>query len=177
MPRSSDALAVYATVGGVAVPVLRTMVNGVQVWPVAVSAGVYDELHVAVDETYGGGPPMLNKVEFFATAGGAALTGTPVASSEAGVLTVAANAFDGDASTYWEGALGFVPATVGLQLATPSPVTGFAITYPTIETFYTASSPRTIRLVGVRGTTETTLYTVVSEPMWAPGTRRAWDLP
>lgn len=165
MPRSSDARAVY--VGGTAVLVSRTMVNGVQVWPAA-SGGGSNELRVYIDATFGA-PVALARVQFMA--GGVEITGTPISSSDASASNAASMAFDSDAGTYWTPNAGLdgVP-WIGLQLASPATFDTLVIVYATIETFYTAAAPSAFRAAAG----DTTLITRTAEPEWSPGQTRSY---
>jgi hypothetical protein len=164
MPRSSDARAVY--IGGTAVLVSRTMVNGVQVWPVA-SVGS-NELRVYIDATFGA-TVALARVQFMA--GGVEITGTPISSSDAGASNAASMAFDSDANTYWTPNAGLdgVP-WIGLQLASPKTFDTLVLVYASIETYYTAGAPSAFH--ATEGAT--TVITRTDEPEWSPGQTRSY---
>lgn len=165
MPRSSEAVAVY--IGGSAVLVSRTMVNGVQVWPKP-GGGASTDLRVYIDATFGA-PVALASVRFLR--GGVELTGTPVSSSDASEGNNAAKAFDGNPDTYWTPNAGLdgVP-WIGLQLATPALFDTLVLVYAAIETYYVAAAPSAFRAMA--GTT--TLITRTAETEWSPGQTRSY---
>lgn len=170
MPALSEAKGLY--VGST--PVLRVMVSGVQVWPISSAAGTYTSVQVRVTATHGGTPPRLATVTFRASAGGAALSGSAYASSEDSTQTGAAKAFDGDATTHWGAALGDASPHVGQTLASASAVREMVLTFANTEPFDTSGAPLDFAVIGISGTTETTLHTVTGAAAWTPGETRTF---
>lgn len=141
------------------------------------AAGTYSEHQILVDETGDGTEPAIARIEFRATVGGAALTGTPFASSEAGALNTAAKAFDSDANTHWTPALGHAATdALGLRLGTASALAQVAITAANVEAQFAGSAPRTFRIQGWDGAKWTTLRTFTDEPAWTPGLTRTYSI-
>lgn len=170
MPALSEATGLY--VGSTAV--LRVMVGGTQVWPISSAAGTYTAVHVLVTATHGGTPPRLATVEFRATTGGVALTGSAYASTEDSTQTGASKAFDGDAATHWAAALGDANPRVGQSYATASAVREMVLTFANTEPFDTSGAPLDFAVIGISGTTETTLHTVTGASAWTPGETRTF---
>lgn len=139
--------------------------------------GTYTQARILFDEMHGGAEPMVATLEFRATVGGAKLTGTAFASSEAGAITAASLAFDADAGTYWEPALDLdaVPY-LGQVFASGQAIAQIALTFPNVEASYTAAAPRTFRLQGWDGAQWTTLKTVTNDPAWTPGETRTFNV-
>lgn len=141
----------------------------------SVGTGTYTQARIVIDETQGAPSPMVGTLAVRATVGGTALTGTAFASSEAGALSTAAKAFDGDADTFWQPALGASPH-LGLTFASATAIAEIAITFPAVEAQFTESALRTFRLQGWDGAQWTTLKTITDAPAWAPGETRTYTV-
>jgi hypothetical protein len=166
--RLDEATAIYAG----SEPVLRIMVNGVQVWPVA-GGGSANQLRILIEGTYGA-EPMVATLQF--KAGGTVLTGTPFGSSTGGVGTEAAAAFDADAATYWQPSLDLEEAPfLGLTLDRPAVIDEIVMTYPSIETYYTASSISAFRVQKWDGAW-IDLVERGDEAVWTPGETRTYPV-
>ena len=142
-----------------------------------VGTGTYTQARILFDEMHGGSEPMVAKLEFRASVGGSALTGTAFASSAAGALTAASKAFDSDATTYWEPSLDVdaVPY-LGQTFATGQAIAQIALTFPDVEDAYVAAAPRSFRLQGFDGAEWITLKTVTNESAWTPGQTRTYTV-
>jgi hypothetical protein len=163
-----EATAIYAG----SEPVLRIMVDGVQVWPIA-GGGSANQVRILIEGTYGA-EPMMSTLQF--KAGGAVLGGTPFGSSASGVGTEAAAAFDADAATYWQPSIDLEEAPfLGLTLDTSAVIDEIVMTYPSIETYYTASSISAFRIQKWDGAW-LDLAVFSDEPVWTPGETRTYTV-
>jgi hypothetical protein len=173
VPALSEAVALY--VGGQAV--LRVEVDGVQVWPVSAPAGTYADGLLRITATHGGTVPRIAHVEFRAAVGGVALDGSAFASSEGSTQTAASKAFDGDAATHWEPALGHSDSPhVGRAFVGASAIAEVAITFANTEPLDTSGSPLDFQIIGRTGSTDTTLLSVTGALAWSPGETRTFAL-
>lgn len=146
--------------------------------PIAPPGLTPDRWRLRIVETHGGAQTFVTGLLLRTAYGGAALTGTAFASSEADSLSLADYAFDADQNTYWANAISDPNGHVGLQAASPQTVVEFAFRYPTVEGAYTDGSLRRFVLeASHNGVVWWPLYTSGIETVWAPGEQRTFEVP
>ena len=146
--------------------------------PIAPPGLTPDRWRLRIVETHGGAQTFVTGLLLRTAYGGAALTGTAFASSEADSLSLADYAFDVDSATYWANAISDPSGHVGLQAASPQTVVEFAFRYPTVEGAYTDGSLRRFVLeASHNGVVWWPLYTSGIETVWAPGEQRTFEVP
>lgn len=140
-----------------------------------VSADTFDAFRMAVSETSGGVPPIVGEIAFRAKTGAAALTGTAFASSTGGVGTEAAKAFDGNANTYAQTALGDSAPHFGLTPAAPEQLAEVLVTFPVLEAGNTDGAPLALQFEGLKNGAWSNLkaFTVTG---WTPGEAKLFVL-
>lgn len=137
--------------------------------------GTYSQFRIYVYSTWGAPTVSLAEISFRATVGGASIAASSYSASTEALA--AANAFDGDSTTWWNSMIGDDQPHVSMVASTASALAQVALTYPNIEAEYYEEAPRWFVIQGWNGTGWVTLKEVTEDPVWSPGETRTYSIP